>query len=436
MANSNTAMSTTKTNTKRLTYMKSIMKMPEQGFKKAADYCILPCSSTHSVLQIFDDFFTIVSILYNQPCIKTEMLDHIRSEFGYYRRATYVILGKKKLDLVDWLAIMDRKNLPADEICLMASARLLNIHISVDYSTGTWTSFESLSTNHDYILEKSNTHLIYRGSCAYNLLCNNRDLKTKGRKLMDHKMYRMDLLKPLCISLSRIEDHHKGYTSTQHDQNESDITEIYYQTDTTVPYAKAVNDSDSTEIYEIEKDNAVKTLKSHHARQRSIKTNNIKKEKTKKGATNSEIKTKLKKQTFLFKSKNCTSRSNSRKELYLHYKTTHKQVHKCKNCDKYYKTPYSLKQHSYKHRKPQQLLACNKRNKTFAFTSHLMIHRNSHSNYGKYECMECYSVFKYKHDMYRHLREHTVEILECNKCDYSGTALNLKEHRRQHYKKF
>ena len=328
MATSKTAMSTSKTNTKRLTYMKSIMKMPEQGFKEASDYCILPCASTHSVLQIFNDFFTIVSILYNRPCIKREMLNHIRSEFGYYRHATYLILGKKKLDLVDRLAIMERKNLPADEICLMASAKLLNIHISVDYSTGTWISFESLSSNHDYILEKSNTHFIYRGSCTYNLLCHNKDLKTKGRKLMDYKMYKMDLLKPLCISLNRIEDHHKGNTSTQH-QYESDITEIYYYTDTTVPYAKSVNYSDSTEIYEIEsdreiereneKDSAVKTQKSHHARHSLTKTNNIKK-----GATNSENKTKLKKQTFLCKSKICTSRSNSRKELYLHYKTTHK----------------------------------------------------------------------------------------------------------------
>ena len=308
MATSNTASSTSKTNTKRLTYMKSIMKMPEQGFKEASDYWILPCANTHSVLQIFDDFFTIVSILYNRPCIKREMLDHIRSEFGYYRRATYVILGKKKLDLVDWLAIMDRKNLPADEICLLASAKLLNIHISVDYSTGTWTSFESLSTNHNYILERSNTHFIYRGSCAYNLLCHNKDLKTKGRKLMDYKMYKMDLLKSLCISLNRIEDHHKCNTSTQH-QYESDITEIYYYTDTTVPYAESVHYSDSTEIYEIEsdreierekdKDSAVNTQKSCHARHSVTKTNNIKKEKTKKGATNSENKTKLKKTDIL-----------------------------------------------------------------------------------------------------------------------------------------
>ena len=101
-----------------------------------------------------------MSILYNRPGIKGEILDHIRSEYSYYRWATYILLGKKKLDLVDWIANMDRKNLPADEICLMASAKLLNIQISVDYITGTWTSFESHSPNHDYILEKSNTHFI------------------------------------------------------------------------------------------------------------------------------------------------------------------------------------------------------------------------------------------------------------------------------------
>ena len=172
-----------------------------------------------------------MSILYNRPDIKREILDHIRSEYSYYRRATYVILGKKKLDLVDWLANMDRKKLPADEICLMASAKLLNIQISVDYITGTWSTFEPLSPNHDYILGKSNTHFIYRGSCAYNLLCPNNDLKTKGRKLMDYKMYKMDLLKPLCISLNRLEDYRTSSIITQQ-QLDSDTTEIYHYTDT------------------------------------------------------------------------------------------------------------------------------------------------------------------------------------------------------------
>ena len=428
--------------------MKNIMKIPEQGFKNASDYWMLPCASTYSVIQIYDNFFTIMSILYNRSDIKKDILDHIRSEYSYYKKATYLILGKKKLDLIDWLANMDRKELPADEICLMAGAKLLNIQISVDYITGTWTTFETLSSNHDYILEKSTTHFIYRGSCTYNLLCPNDDLKTTGRKLMDYKMFNMKLLKPLCISLDKLEDYCTSDITTQFEPD-SDITEIYHYTDNAELGAEATNYSDSTEIYYTESDIEIKQTKEkaiftkkkmgshvrHGTTNITTTKNGIKNTK----ATNSRIKAKLlkpKKQSFLCGSKNCTMRSNSRKELYMHYKTCHKRIHKCKKCNKQYKTPYSLKQHTYKHRQPQLLLTCNKCNKTFVFKNHLKIHRNSHTIDGKYECPECYSVFKYKHDMYRHLREHTAEILECNKCDYTGTMLNLKEHKRQHYNKF
>ena len=98
-----------KTSLNSLTYIQRITKLPEQGFKDAADYYVLPCSNTHSVLQIYNDFFTIVSILYDQPYLKMEMLDHIRSQYGYYKQSAYLILSKKKLDLADWLATMDRK---------------------------------------------------------------------------------------------------------------------------------------------------------------------------------------------------------------------------------------------------------------------------------------------------------------------------------------
>ena len=117
------------------------------------------------------------------------MLEHIRVHFNFYKQITYAILSRKKLHLVDWLASMANMPLPADEICLTACAIMLNIHVSVDYMTGTWTTFELSSTDHDYIVENSDIHLIYRGTCTYNLLCNQQELKTKGRKLLDHKLY-------------------------------------------------------------------------------------------------------------------------------------------------------------------------------------------------------------------------------------------------------
>ena len=188
-------------------YTQSITKLPEQGFIEALDYWIIPCSNMHSVLQVFNDFFIIMNILYNRLQIKKEMLEHIRVHFNFYKQITYAILSRKKLHLVDWLASMANKPLPADEICLTACAIMLNIHVSVDYMTSTWTTFELSSTDHDYIVENSDIHLIYRGACTYNLLCKQQDLKTKGRKLLDHKLYRTDLTKPVRIELKRIDEY-------------------------------------------------------------------------------------------------------------------------------------------------------------------------------------------------------------------------------------
>ena len=97
---------------------------------------------------------------------------------------------------------MQNKDLPADEICLLACARVLEIHISVDYNTGCWTTFEGIASNHDYITEVSDFHFIYKGSCKYKLLCRNYKLKTISQKLLDYKMYKMDLTKPFSIVLT------------------------------------------------------------------------------------------------------------------------------------------------------------------------------------------------------------------------------------------
>ena len=145
--------------------------------------------------------------------------------------------------------------------------------------------------------------------------------------------------------------------------------------------------------------------------------------------------TENKKQSFKCKAKNCSIKVETRKDLYQHYKATHKRVHRCKRCDKKYKTPYSLEQHNYIHRSSHRMFNCKKCNRIFAFKSQLIIHRSKHRNQGKYECTECFTIFKYKHDMFRHRREHNAKMLKCGKCEYIGSALNLKEHARQHNKK-
>ena len=430
-------------------YTHSITKLPEQGFIEAADYWIIPCSNKHSVLQVYNDFFTILNILYNRPQIKKEMLEHIRVYFTFYKQITYAILSRKKLHLADWLATMANKPLPADEICLTACTIMLNIHVSVDYLTGTWTTFELPTTDHDYIIENSDIHLIYRGACTYNLLCKQQDLKTKGRKLLDYKLYRTDLTKPVRIELKRIDEYP---THPQHD-GESDDTELYYHEEKIAHQNES--DTDATEIYDhvnvvaskVLQGNAIDIIESYEMM--NLNTENLKQSKStsqkptrcikRKKTTIAEGKSKHitenKKQSFKCKSKNCSIKVETRKDLYQHYKATHKRAHRCKRCDKKYKTPYSLEQHNYIHRSPHRMFTCKKCNRIFAFKSQLIIHRSKHLNQGKYECTECFTTFKYKHDMFRHRREHNAKMLKCGKCEYIGSALNLKEHARQHNKK-
>ena len=38
--------------------------------------------------------------------------------------------------------------------------------------------------------------------------------------------------------------------------------------------------------------------------------------------------------------------------------------------------------------------------------------------------------------MLKHIKEHWAKEIQCNECEYTGTALNLKAHIRQHDPKF
>ena len=224
-----------------------------------------------------------------------------------------------------------------------------------------------------------------------------------------------------------------GNKITHLNQSDTDATEIYDHVNIAASKTLQGNDSETTEPYEMTNLNTEKLKQPQSTRQKQTRSIKTKKIITNKGLI--KLKTEHKKQSFKCKSKNCSVKLKTRKDLYHHYKATHKRAHKCKSCDKKYKTPYSLNQHNYIHRSPHQMFTCKKCNRIFAFKSQLIIHMNKHFNHGKYECTECFTNFKYKHDMFRHRREHNAKMLKCGKCEYIGSALNLKEHTRQHNRK-
>lgn len=102
-------------------------------------------------------------------------------------------------------------------------------------------------------------HFIYRGSCKYNLLCRTYELKTTGQKLLDHKLYKMELTRPVSIVLTRIEDCADNIENTEQPTYDSDNTELYYPLETPTSIDQTMIESESTEIYELTTNYALKT---------------------------------------------------------------------------------------------------------------------------------------------------------------------------------
>ena len=132
----------------------------------------------------------------------------------------------------------------------------------------------------------------------------------------------------------------------------------------------------------------------------------------------------------------CTVRMKKWRDISVHYKTNHGKLHNCSHCNKQYVTPYSLKQHQYKHIGKEKQFECKRCGQTFPFFSQFHIHHIKHSQKLKFECLECCQNYKFKHDMQKHLKEHTAKEYQCGECEYIGTNLNLKAHVKQHKPEF
>ena len=70
------------------------------------------------------------------------------------------------------MASMMVYTLPVDELCLHAICAYLNIHITVDYIGGLWSTLNIPNVQHDLSVALSDIHLAYRGNCTYDYYVN------------------------------------------------------------------------------------------------------------------------------------------------------------------------------------------------------------------------------------------------------------------------
>ena len=212
--------------------------------------------------------------------------------------------------------------------------------------------------SHKLLIGLCDMHLAYMGSNTYNLLCKQSELKTKARKLLNHKygqiiidttkklqiklikaeyltqwldnliitwetikklkQYRMKTLGE-CLPPSHVKYLHKPnneelYNASTETYTDSEDTELYYA-------------SDSTELYELD-ELLVGTIQIHDTKTSATKT------KTSLTSTVRSENNTVKLFTFKCPFTRCSIRSNTRKSLHQHYTTSHRQLNMCQFCDK------------------------------------------------------------------------------------------------------
>ena len=192
-----------------LEYRCSITKIPEQSRVNLENFYILPCSNDFSLIGTYTEFFDIMGVLYNKENLRSDVLTHIKQEWRYYTRISRTYLAQKKLNFLNWFVGVADMSIPADELLVFACSVYLNIHITVDYLTGQWSTLDIPDISHNLAVALSDVHLAYRGNCNFSLLCKNSELHTKARKLFNRtklKLKHIIIEKELHISIHRLDD--------------------------------------------------------------------------------------------------------------------------------------------------------------------------------------------------------------------------------------
>ena len=420
---------------RKLKYNPIIKKLPEICKVDLDDVEEITCMKTNILKYVNEDLFKIIGELYHVPNLRSKVLEHIKTNWKHYRVIASKYLSSKKLELVIWLVDMLHFDIPADELCLHACGQFLNIHITVDYHFGHWSTLDITGISHELLAILSDVHLIYMGEGRYGLL-------TKPSS---------DVHSPRSTTMA-LQNTELKTTNNLQPQTDFNTTGIYSNSTETYDFNTAGIYSDSTESYDFNEMNTSSDTILYNSDTETysqtdysrnvptkprVKINKtemkVKNHKTKHKISNiTRVSKKRKGRLFRCPVKQCKIRKPTRKDITVHYKLKHNILNVCNVCNKVYTTPHSLQQHKYHHLKRMLNFTCVRCKSSFPFLSQLRIHRLKHLRKQRHECTECSVPFKYRHDMLKHRREHTAVILRCKQCDYTGSKLKLVAHSKQH----
>ena len=219
-----------------------------------------------------------------------------------------------------------------------------------------------------------------------------------------------EMLQKLHVPVDYDLDKNEDYWPLEHSTVIEPIP-VYYDSDKTEDYWPLEHPTMFELILISEPKKAVKTLK------RRIRS------KPSKGGFNISVHgvKKCKRRTYLScKVAGCKTKFNSVKAWNAHHwRLHHNTMLKCNLCNKEFKTPSFMRDHTYIH--SDKAFKCNLCGRVFAFKSSLQIHHRTHLKARLFKCFakNCKQEYKWAQDLHRHVQKHLKRVYGCNICDYT-----------------
>ena len=211
---------------------------------------------------------------WNKKKLRENVLTHIKQQHVYYTKVSQSYLAWKKLDFLSWFVGVTDVKIPADELFIFACSVYLNIHITVDYLTGLWSTLDIPDISHNLAVALLDVQLAYQGNCSFSLLYKKSELQTKARKLFNRDtpncphwsertskfLYITWMTKIFCSKVKKLvtdKDYLTRYlgTQTQHKYLCVKLTWLENMKNSIVDESTLStihDDSDDTELYELE----------------------------------------------------------------------------------------------------------------------------------------------------------------------------------------
>ena len=103
--------------------------------------------------------------------VRAGMIAVIRLDLDYYKRIGHVILGFKNINLWQWMEVMEKPTVAADELAIFALSKLYGKHTVIYNKSKPWTTLDPpYQMSETELHDNCQIHLVYVGKDSYGIL--------------------------------------------------------------------------------------------------------------------------------------------------------------------------------------------------------------------------------------------------------------------------